>query len=140
MLDERVVLELVLVVRAESSTLLAEIPVRGARRRHRERKEGKESRLRRIGDVDEGSVIQRLLAILSNGLGVDDGDPPRRQRQHAVHADEAEKRRGEGELTDELGMSDIGDIEDDEPRFPVGEVSERAFDVGFAGLPMSTIT
>ena len=46
-----------------------------------------------------------------------------------MHADETEERGREPELADELGMGDVGDVEDDQARLPVGEVGERTFHV-----------
>src|SRR5881296_2183245 len=64
-LHVRVVMMLVLVVRAEAPALLAEIPVPRALGRHGQRKEREEHRLCRVGDVDERGVVERLLGIAS---------------------------------------------------------------------------
>ena len=89
MLDVRVVMMLVLVVRAEAPALLAEIPVPRAGRRHGQRKERDEHRVRRVGDVDERGVVERLLAVLADRLRVHHCDLAARERENTVYADKA---------------------------------------------------
>src|SRR5258708_33209551 len=89
-LHVRVVMMLVLVVRSEAPALLAEIFVRHAGRRHGEREEREEGRLRRVCDVDERSVVEGLLAVLAERFRVHHGDLPARYRagtvgQHKTH-------------------------------------------------------
>ena len=107
-LDERVVVELVDIVRAEAPALLTEVLVWRPWWRNRQRKQRQQGgRLGRIGDVDHGGVVERLLAILLDGLRVHDRDLPRRQGQHAVGPDEPEERRRGRKLAASLRLETL---------------------------------
>ncbi len=129
-LDIGIVQQRVLIVRAEAAALLAEALVGRARRWQRQRKDRHEPRLRRVGDVDDRGLVERLLTVLADRLRVGDRNLAIGHRDDGVDADEGNERRAVAEMPDLLRMRHVGDVEDIHAGAAIGQECLVADDEG----------
>src|SRR5215469_11724720 len=118
---------LVLVVRAGPAALGAKARRVVPGRRPGRGEEGHQDRVGFVGDVDGGDVAGGFVAVLAEGLAVDDDDVAAGQRDRGVDGDGGAERRVDAQGGDVLRVVFVGDVEDDHaaahPR-AVGPVAE----------------